>query len=256
MSGGGQKVAITAAASGIGLVIARAFAAAGADVHLCDVDRHAVDAIDAPGITAATVDVADGEALDAWLDRALLSLGGLDVLVCNAGISGPTAAVEDVAPADWERCLAVGLTSHYRACARVVPTMKEARSGSIVAISSTAGLFGVGRRTPYAAAKWGVIGLVKSLAVELGPYGVRANAVCPGSVEGPRIRGVLEREAEARGIHLDAVVEEALTGQSIRRFVAPEEVADLCLYLASDGARMINGQAIAVDGHTETFHIG
>ncbi|HEY8858463.1 MAG TPA: SDR family oxidoreductase, partial [Gaiellales bacterium] len=146
--------------------------------------------------------------------------------------------------------------SHYRACARVIPAMKAARRGSIVNISSTAGLYGMGFRAPYVAAKWAVIGLTKTLAIELGPYGVRANAICPGSVDGDRMRGVIEREAAARGTPAEAVEREYLEGQSIARFVQPEEIADLCLYLASDAARMITGQAIAVDGHTETFHIG
>ena len=250
------RVAITAAASGIGLAIARAFAAQGGDVHLCDVDAEAVAAAKAEGLAAAQADVADLDALDRWVDGVLDRLGGLDVLVNNAGIAGPTALVEDVAAEDWERCLAVGLTSHYRTCARVIPAMKAARSGAIVNVSSTAGQFGLGMRAPYTAAKWAVIGLTKTLAIELGPYGVRANAICPGSVDGERMRAVIEREAAARGAPADDVTREYVGGQSIARWVQPEEIADMCVYLASDAARMVTGQAIAVDGHTETFHIG
>jgi NAD(P)-dependent dehydrogenase (short-subunit alcohol dehydrogenase family) len=250
------RVAITAAASGIGLAVARAFAAQGDDVHVCDVDAAAVEAAAAEGLRASAVDVADLAALDRWIDGVLGTLGGLDVLVNNAGIAGPTALVEDVAAADWERCLAVGLTSHYRTCARVIPAMKAAGAGSIVNISSTAGQYGLGMRTPYAAAKWAVIGLTKSIAIELGPYGVRANAICPGSVDGERMRAVIDREAAARGASPADVTREYVGGQSIARWVQPEEIADLCVFLASDAARMITGQAIAVDGHTETFHIG
>ena len=250
------RVAITAAGSGIGLAIARAFAAQGDNVHVCDVDAGAVAAAAAEGLAAREVDVGDVAALDRWIDGVLDRLGGLDVLVNNAGIAGPTALVEDVEAGDWERCLAVGLTSHYRACARVVPAMKAARSGSIVNISSTAGQHGLGMRTPYAAAKWAVIGLTKSIAIELGPYGVRANAICPGSVDGPRMRAVIEREAAARGASADEVTREYVGGQSIARWVQPGEIADMCVFLASDAARMVTGQAIAVDGHTETFHIG
>jgi len=250
------RVAITAAASGIGLAVARAFAAQGGDVHVCDVDTEAVAAAAAEGLVAAQVDVADLAALDRWIDGVLDRLGGLDVLVNNAGIAGPTALVEDVAAEEWERCLAVGLTSHYRTCARVIPAMKAARSGSIVNISSTAGQFGLGMRAPYAAAKWAVIGLTKTLAIELGPYGVRANAVCPGSVDGERMRSVIEREAAARGASSEEVTLEYVGGQSIARWVQPDEIADMCVFLASDAARMVSGQAIAVDGHTETFHIG
>ena len=138
------RVAITAAGSGIGLAVARAFAAQGDDVHVCDVDTEAVAAAGAEGLVAAQVDVADLAALDRWIDGVLDRLGGLDVLVNNAGIAGPTALVEDVAAEEWEHCLAVGLTSHYRTCARVIPAMKAARSGSIVNISSTAGQVGLG----------------------------------------------------------------------------------------------------------------
>jgi NAD(P)-dependent dehydrogenase (short-subunit alcohol dehydrogenase family) len=250
------RVAITAAASGIGLAVARAFAAQGGEVHVCDVDADAVAASAAEGLVAARVDVADLVALDRWIDGVLDRLGGLDVLVNNAGIAGPTALVEDVAAEEWERCLAVGLTSHYRTCARVIPAMKAARSGSIVNISSTAGQFGLGMRAPYTAAKWAVIGLTKTLAIELGPYGVRANAICPGSVDGERMRSVIEREAAARGASSEEVTLEYVGGQSIARWVQPEEIADMCVFLASDAARMVTGQAIAVDGHTETFHIG
>jgi NAD(P)-dependent dehydrogenase (short-subunit alcohol dehydrogenase family) len=250
------RVAITAAASGIGLAVARAFAAQGGEVHVCDVDADAVAASAAEGLVAARVDVADLVALDRWIDGVLDRLGGLDVLVNNAGIAGPTALVEDVAAEEWERCLAVGLTSHYRTCARVIPAMKAARSGSIVNISSTAGQFGLGMRAPYTAAKWAVIGLTKTLAIELGPYGVRANAVCPGSVDGERMRSVIEREAAARGSSSEEVTLEYVGGQSIARWVQPDEIADMCVFLASDAARMVTGQAIAVDGHTETFHIG
>jgi NAD(P)-dependent dehydrogenase (short-subunit alcohol dehydrogenase family) len=250
------RVAITAAASGIGLAIARAFAAQGAHVHVCDVDPAAVRAAGAEGLAATEVDVADIAALDRWIDGALESRGGLDVLVNNAGIAGPTALVEDVGAEEWERCLAVGLTSHYRTCARVIPAMKAAREGSIINVSSTAGQYGMGMRSPYAAAKWAVIGLTKSLAIELGPYGVRANAICPGSVDGDRMRGVIRREAAARGASSEDIEREYVEGQSIARFVQADEIADMCLFLASDAARMVSGQAIAVDGYTETFHLG
>jgi NAD(P)-dependent dehydrogenase (short-subunit alcohol dehydrogenase family) len=251
-----ERVAITGAAGGFGLTVARAFAARGAEVHLCDIDGAAVRAAAAEGFHASEVDVADLAALDWWIDRVLAAGGGVDVLINNAGIAGPTALVEDIEPADWQRCLAIDLTSHYRACARVIPAMKAARSGAIVNISSTAGLYGIGLRAPYVAAKWAVIGLTKTLAIELGPYGVRANAICPGSVDGDRMRGVIAREAAARRAPAQAVEREYLEGQSIARFVQPGEIADLCVFLASDAARMITGQAIAVDGHTETFHIG
>ncbi|MDX6496694.1 MAG: hypothetical protein QOE17_2680 [Gaiellales bacterium] len=250
-----QRVAITAAGGGIGFSIAKAFAAQGADVHICDVDATAVAAAGKHGLRASQVDVSDPGAVDRWIDEVLAIGGGLDVLVNNAGTSGPTALIEDVERADWDHCIAVGVTSHYRTCARVAPAMKASGNGSIINISSTAGTYGIGMRAPYVAAKWAVIGLTKTLAIELGGDGIRVNAICPGSVDGDRMRGVIEREAAARRASPDDVQREYLQGQSIARFVQPGEIADLCLFLASDAARMISGQAIAVDGHTETFHI-
>jgi NAD(P)-dependent dehydrogenase (short-subunit alcohol dehydrogenase family) len=250
-----QRVAITAAGGGIGFAIAQAFAAQGADVHICDIDATAIAAADAQGLRASHVDVSDPEAVDRWIEDVLAMSGGLDVLVNNAGTSGPTALIEDVELAEWDRCLAIGLTSHYRTCARVAPAMKASKNGSIINISSTAGTYGIGMRAPYVATKWAVIGLTKTLAIELGGDGVRVNAICPGSVDGDRMRGVIEREAAARRASPDQVQREYLQGQSIARFVQPGEIADLCLFLASDDARMISGQVIAVDGHTETFHL-
>ena len=178
-----------------------------------------------PSVRGTRVDVADEAQLDRWLDQVLGDWDGLDVLVNNAGTAGPTSLVEDVAYDDWRSCLAVGLDSHFLTCRRVVPVMKRQRSGAIINISSTAGQVGYGRRTPYAAAKWAVIGLTKSLAVELGPYGVTANAVCPGSVRGDRMGRVIAAEAGSRGVTVEQVEAEYTSVQSIARFVEPEEIA-------------------------------
>ncbi len=248
------RVMVTAGALGIGAAIAAAFAEDGARVAVTDVDADAVARADRR-LDASVCDVADEAGVEAWFDDVLGRWGGVDVLVNNAGIAGPTAYVEDVDYADWRRCLEVGLDAQFLTSRRAARAMKAQGSGSIINISSTAGLVGYGMRTPYAAAKWAVIGLTKSLAVELGPHGVRVNAICPGSVDGPRMRGVIAREAEARGVDAAAVSDEYTSGQSISRFVQPSEVADLCRFLASPAAAMISGQAIAVDGHTETFHL-
>lgn len=247
------RVMVTAGASGIGAAIASRFAAEGALVSVLDVDPGAVTAVS--GLHAVAGDCSDPAVVDRWFDDRLAAWGGLDVLVNNAGIAGPTAYVEDVSPEQWRQTLAVGIDSHFLTSRRAAAVMKEQRSGSIVAISSTAGLHGYGMRSPYAAAKWAVIGLVKSLAIELGPHGVRVNAICPGSVDGPRMRGVIEAQAAARGVDPSVVEQEYVQGQSIHRFVDASEIADLAWFLASPQATMITGQAIAVDGHTETFHL-
>ena len=251
-----QRIIITAAGAGIGRVIASRFADAGAQIHVCDVDDDALHQLSSscPGIKAARVDVTDEAAVDGWLRDALDDLGGCDVLINNAGIAGPTGTVEDMTLAAWRQCLAINLDAQMLTCRRVVPVMKAQRSGSIINMSSTAGLFGCPFRTPYAAAKWAVIGFTKSLAAEAGPSNVRCNAICPGSVDGDRMDRVIAAEAAQTCKSPDEVRTEYTSGTSMRRFANPSEIADLCQYLASDAAKFISGQAISVDGHTETYH--
>jgi NAD(P)-dependent dehydrogenase (short-subunit alcohol dehydrogenase family) len=253
-----QRVMITAGGSGIGWAIAKAFADTGAKVHICDVDARALGEVakEYPQITATVLDLTDEGAIDRWFDDAMGDLDGIDVLVNNAGTKGPTGYVEELKLDDWRNCLSVCLDAQFLCARRAVPVMKSQRSGCIINLSSTAGLYGYGLRTPYAAAKWAVIGFTKSLAVELGPFDVRANAICPGTVAGARMDRVIKAEAESRGVSFDLVQMEYIQGQSINRFVKPGEIADMCLFLASSAAKMVTGQAIAVDGHTETFHIG
>ena len=252
-----QRVIVTAGGGGIGSVIAQTFAARGARVHVCDVSTDALEAITAtsPSMVGSVVDLSDPGAVERWCSEAVDDLGGIDVLINNAGIAGPTADVEDVTLSEWRQCLAIDLDSHFLTCKAVVPAMKRQRSGSIINMSSTAGQVGYGRRSPYAAAKWAVIGFTKSLAIEVGPYNVRANAICPGSVRGPRMERVISAEAKARGVSADEIEREYASSQSIARFVDAQEIADMAYFLASPQAVMVSGQAIAVDGHTETFHI-
>ncbi len=226
-------------------------------MHLCDVNDAALaDARAAlPTAVVSKVDLADGAAVDRWMQAALADLGGIDVLVNNAGIKGPTAFVEDVTPEEWRESLAIGLDTQYLCARRVAPLMKAQGSGSIINMSSMAGVYGYGMRTPYAAVKWAVIGLTKSLAIELGPHNVRCNAICPGSVAGARMNSVIENEAAMRGVDTALVKTEYLSGQSIKRFVEADEIADMCLFLASPASKMVTGQAIGVDGHTEAFHL-
>lgn len=252
-----MRVLITAGASGIGLKIAESFARSGAWISICDVDRHAVQSVAElhPDWLTCTTDVSDPDALDEWFRSSDIESQGIDVLINNAGIAGPIGPIETLDYTEWRRCLAIGLDAQFLAARTVIPVMKRQRSGVIINMSSTSGLFGVGLRAPYVAAKWGVIGFTKSLAIELGAYNIRANAVCPGTVAGDRIERVVAAEADKRGLTADEVRSEYVGGQSIKRLVQPEEIADLCVYLASDQAKMISGQAFAVDGHSETFHM-
>jgi NAD(P)-dependent dehydrogenase (short-subunit alcohol dehydrogenase family) len=177
--------------------------------------------------------------------------GGIDVVCANAGIAGPTAGVENVSLNDWRECVSVNLEGAFLTAKYATPLMKQQKSGAMIFTSSTAGIFGYPNRAPYAAAKWGIIGLMKTIAMELGPFGVRANVIAPGAVEGPRMEGVLAREAAAKGMTRDQVYKGYAAGTSMRTFVTAQDVAAMALFLGSDAAARVSGQVIAVDGHTE-----
>jgi len=240
----GLRVAISAGAAGIGRVMADGFADRGARVFVCDVDDAALAACPHPSLRA---DVGDLRQAEGFVDSAVAALGGLDVLVKNAGIAGPTARVEELAPEDVERVLRIDLESMFHCARRAVPALREAGGGSIVNLSSAAGRFGFALRSPYSAAKWGVIGFTKSLAIELGPDGIRVNAILPGAVAGERIRQVIAARATANGLPFEEQ-ERRFLANSLRTYVTPHDIANIALYLCSPFGATISGQALAVDG--------
>ena len=249
-----RRVVITAGAAGIGRATAEHFAAAGARVSVCDIDASAVaDVGRITGIVGTVADVSDTAAVDRFMSESIERLGGLDVLVNNAGIAGPGGALEDLDPDDVTRTLDVDVTSMFRASRHAIPVMKRQRSGAIVNIASTAGLFGFPYRSPYAAAKWAVIGLTKTMAMELGEFGIRVNAVCPGSVAGVRMGHVIDLEAAATGRSVDEIRIGFERQVSLRTFVDAADIADAIGFLASPAASKITGQVIPVDGHTESM---
>jgi NAD(P)-dependent dehydrogenase (short-subunit alcohol dehydrogenase family) len=250
-----KRVAVTAGAAGVGRAIAEGFHRAGARVHVCDVAESSLAALasEIPEIGRSLADVADPDQVARLFEDVQRNLGGLDILINNAGIAGPTAATEDCAIEDWRQTLGVNLDGAFLCLRRAIPMIKAAGAGSIVNISSTAGLYGYPLRAPYVASKWALIGLTKTLAIELGPHGIRANAVCPGSVAGPRMDRVIAAEAAARGTS-EAEVREAYTRQtSLRTFVDAADIVEMVLFLCSDGGARISGQAMTVDGHTESL---
>ncbi len=248
----GLRVLVTAGAAGIGREITRAFVREGARVHVCDVDRAALDemAKSDPAATRSVCDVADRAQVAKLFDDALKALGGLDCLVNNAGIAGPTGKVEEINPEDWDRCLDVDLTGQFNCVRLAVPHLKQSKNASIMNLSSQAGKHGFPLRAPYAAAKWGVIGFTKSIAIELGPFGIRANALLPGLVAGDRIRRVIEAKAQQRGISYSEQEEHMTQFTSLKEYVTPQQLADMVVFTASPRGRTISGQAISVCGDT------
>lgn len=249
----GKRVIVTAAARGIGRVVAERFAQSGALVHIGDVDAAAVDAfIDSHrGCGGTVADVTAASHVERLFRDAREWMHGLDVLVSMAGIAGPACPVEEMEPKEWRRTLDVNLTGTFLCVRRAVPLLKAAGGGSLVLMSSNAGTMGLPFRAPYVASKWGLIGLTKTLAMELGPSGIRVNAVCPGDVEGERIDQVVRMEARNRGMSVEAVIEERVAAVSLRTMISPQDVAALILFVCSDAGARISGQALLVDGNAE-----
>ena len=240
----GLLVAISAGAGGIGRVMADSFAACGAAVFVSDVDAAALATCPHPHMQADAGVVAECEA---FVDTAVARLGGLDVLVNNAGIAGPTAPVEAIDPVALEATLRIDLASMFHCARRAIPALRRSGGGAIINLSSAAGRFGFPLRAPYSAAKWGVVGFTKSLSIELGPDGIRVNAILPGPVDGPRIRAVIAAKAKAAGISENEMTERTVATTSLRSFVTQQDIANMALYLASPFGATISGQAIAVD---------
>jgi NAD(P)-dependent dehydrogenase (short-subunit alcohol dehydrogenase family) len=243
-------VLVTAGAAGIGRAIAQAFAAHGARVHVCDVDRAALAEAQRlmPQVTQSVADVASLADVERLFADVRRSLGGLDVLVNNAGIAGPTGRVEDLRPEDWDRCIAVDLNGMFYCTRLAMPLIKAAGGGSIINLSSVAGRLGFPMRTPYAAAKWAVVGFTKSLAIEAGPDRVRVNCLQPGNVEGDRINRVIDAKAKALGVPFEAQRHKLLDTVSLRTFVSAEDIANMALFLATDAGKHISGQALSICG--------
>jgi NAD(P)-dependent dehydrogenase (short-subunit alcohol dehydrogenase family) len=244
-----QRVLITAGAAGIGREFARAFSANGAKVFVCDIDDKALAEIqkEIPGVIARRCDMGQRAEIERMVPAAVEALGGLDVLINNAGISGLTLPIDEYPPDDWDRVVAVNLTAMFDVCRLAIPPLKKSQAGCIINMSSIAGRGGFQNRSPYSATKWGVIGLTKTLAMELGEWGIRANAIAPGAVAGDRIVRVFRGRAQRSGRSMEEVEAEAFAAQSIKGFVDPADIARLAVFLASDAAKAISGQVIPID---------
>lgn len=256
----GQRVLVTGGASGIGHAMAVAFRDAGARVHVADLPGTGDGVPDGCGFTG--VDVSDPEGVDALFEAVLSppvdgdpsgGLGGLDVLCANVGIAGPTGPIEDLDVDGWDATMAVNVRSAFLCCRRAVPAMRDTGGGSILLTSSTAGITGFPMRSPYAASKYAIVGLGDTLAMECGEFGIRTNVLCPGSVDGDRMRRVIDAEAEATGATAADLRAAYQKQVSMRTFVEGRDIAAMAVFLASPAARYVNGQVISVDGGLETL---
>ena len=246
----GLRAVVTAGAAGIGRAIADALIAHGARVIVSDIDTAALGDFRGmhPEHRAVEADAGSEAGMARLFDAVREDFGGLDLLVNNAGIAGPTAAVEDITTAAWQQTVDVNLTGHFFALREAVPLLKQGRDGSIVMLSSVAGRLGFAHRLPYAATKWAVVGMAKSLAIELGSHGIRVNAILPGIVEGPRIDRVIQAEADKLGVSFDEVKARKLAATSLKRMVTADDIANTVLFLISPMGRNVSGQALSVCG--------
>ena len=250
-----RRVVLTGAASGIGLVMAKRFSDLGDQVALCDSSpAHLVAAQEAlPNAITALADVTDEDQMQHFFAQVTERFAGVDIFISNAGTGGPAGPLDELQYDAWQACLSVNLNGAFLGARWASEMMRAQGAGVILFMSSSSGLHGVPMRSPYVAAKWGLIGLTKTLAMELGPSGVRVNAICPGAVEGDRMQHVLEIEANATARSLEEIRQQYSQGVSLRRFVSPEDIADMAVFLSSEAARQVTGQALAVDGHTESM---
>ena len=251
----GKRVIVTAGARGIGKSIAASYLNLGAKVAICDIDEISLNEIqqDFPSLLTACVDMSSLPQTDSFFDIVESQFGGIDIVINNAGISGPTGNIEDITLKDWKTCLSVNIDSLFLTARRCVPLMKQQQAGSIVNIASTAGLFAYPKRAPYAASKWAMIGLTKTLAMECGEFGIRVNAIAPGSINNERMDGVISREALLKKSSEQEIRELYVKQTALRTFIDPVEIADMAIFLTSDLGKNISGQVIAVDGFAETL---
>ncbi len=251
----GLRVFVSAGALGIGRTIADTFADHGARIYVCDVSAEGLAKClaERPGWHGSVADVADEQSVEKLFDDIEAKLGGLDVLVNNAGIAGPTAGVDEITPADWRRTIDVNLNGQFYCQRRAVPMLRKAGDGAIINISSVAGRLGYAYRLPYAATKWAIVGMTESLAKELGPEGIRVNAILPGVVEGPRIERVIGDRAKTLGIDYAEMEKQYIDKISLRRMVTQQDIADTAIFLCSPAGRNISGQPISVCGNVETL---
>ena len=251
-----KKIIISAGASGIGWATTKICVAKGASVYLCDNDLKAINKVKKHSlynkrIFVSETDVSDETEVVDFFHKIKKKFRNLDALINNVGIAGPTGTIEKLDSSEWENTLHVNVNSHFYFTKQAIPLLKKSNNSSIVNISSTAGIMGYPLRSPYAVSKWGVVGLTKTLAMELGKYKIRVNAVCPGTIKGDRMKRVIKAKAKLMKVSQKLIEKDFISMSSLKSWVTEEDIGNACAFLISNEASKISGQVIAVDGNTE-----
>ena len=254
-----KKIIISAAADGIGWAIAQACMKNGAIVYISDKNNEALDKISQNEFFEKKffihkVNSHNIDEVEDYFSKLKDKIENIDALINNVGIAGPTGRIEDLNVHEWNKTIDININSHFYYTKLSIPLLKKNNGGSIINLSSTAGLFGFPLRSPYAASKWAVIGITKTLAMELGEFNIRVNAISPGAVHGDRINRVIEAKAKSLDISQDILQKDFESMVSLRTFVEKEDIANMAVFLLSDEANKISGQILTVDGNTERMN--
>jgi NAD(P)-dependent dehydrogenase (short-subunit alcohol dehydrogenase family) len=254
-----KKIVISAAADGIGWSIAQECMSNGALVYVSDKNKEALDNISKHDLYEKQlfldrVNTHNFQEVENYFNKIKDKVDKIDALINNVGIAGPTGKLEDLDINDWKQTIDININSHFYYTKCAIPLLKKNNGGSIINLSSTAGLFGFPLRMPYAASKWAVIGMTKSLSMELGEFNVRVNAICPGSVYGDRMKRVIEAKAKSLGVTEDSLQKDYESMISLKTFVNKEDIANMAVFLLSQEAHKISGQVMTVDGNTERMN--
>ncbi len=251
-----KNIIISASADGLGWCMATFLIDQGHTVYLSDINQQKIDEIHKhplfnKRIFIENVNAGNPESVKSYFKTLSQKVTSIDALINNVGIAGPTGPMEDLTIEDWKQTIDINLNSHFYFTKFAIPLLKKNKGGSIINLSSTAGLFGFPLRTPYAASKWAIIGITKSLAMELGEFNIRVNAICPGSVSGDRINRVIKSKAKLINSSEKEVKEDFEAMVSLKTFVDKEDIANMASFLISNEAHRISGQIMTVDGNTE-----
>ena len=251
-----KKIIISAGASGIGWATTKVCVAKGALIYLCDIDNKAINKVKKHPLYNKRIFVSETDASDEtqvmdFFNKIRKKFKNLDALINNVGIEGPTRPIEKLNSNEWENTLHVNVNSHFYFTKQAIPLLKKSKNGSITNISSVAGIMGYPLRSPYAASKWAVVGVTKTLAMELGKYKIRVNAICPGTIKGDRMKRVIRDKAKFEKVSAKTIENDFISMASMKSWVNPEDIGNMCAHLISNEANKVSGQVIAVDGNQE-----